>query len=166
MTTSTALAPANLPPEVALMMNTLREIAVEDDSMGTSLQIMDTILAQSTEEEIFGAAEAGTISSENYVGIPFRVKSDSISWRKSAPQYTDEGAFPYYALIRIADEDGKPAVLNCGGVSVVPTIFALWDKGILERYDADGGMPLVLAVEKTNSGWDLIKLRKHDGKKK
>src|ERR1700749_1533718 len=142
--TSSALAPANLPPEVGLMMNTLKEIAVQDDSMSTSLQIMDTILSQTSEEEIFDAAEAGTLSSENYVGVPFRVKSDSVSWRSSGSQYTDEGAFPYYALVRILDVDGKPQVLNCGGVSVVPTLFALWDKGILEKYDADGGMPLVL----------------------
>lgn len=166
-TTTVSTLPANLPPAFQAMINTLTDIAGSDEGgLGASISIADGILAAAEsgdEDAIFGAANAGTISGEDYVGTPFYVRHDSVQWRKTGEQFMKEGAFPYYALIRTEDAEGNSVVINCGGQSVVPTLFALWDAGILEKYGAEG-MPLILREITTGGGWSLLKLHKYDAK--
>ena len=159
MTTSVQL-PANLPPQFQLMINTLKELATPedgDDSLSTSIQIAESILEQTTEEAIFAAANGETVSGKNYIDEPFWVRARDIQGKVTGDQYKDEGGFPFYALCRARDEEGNWFVLNCGGESVVPTLFRLWDVGAIERY-GDDGMPLIFKTVTTGAGHKLIKL--------
>lgn len=167
MSSSTIATPASLPPEFAAMIETLKDIAATEDALGASVQIAAGILAAGAtgdEDAIFGAADAGTVSGEDYIDIPFRAVHDRITWKKSGDQYENDGGFPYFALVRTWNADGDPMVLSCGGQSVVPTLFALWDNGVLERY-GDEGMWVTLRQVRTNSGYDLLKLSRAPGKK-
>lgn len=156
--------PGNLPESFRGMMSTLEEVAVADDALSASIQIAAGILDADSEEAIFDASDADTTSMEEFSGRPFRVVHNRVSFRKSADQYSDDGGFPYYALVRTWDETGAEMVLNLGGVSVVPTLFALWDKGHIQKYGEEG-MTLVLTTQQTGGGWTLFKLRKYAGKK-
>lgn len=166
MTTTTVSLPANLPPAFQAMIDDLASVATTD-ALSSAVQIADGILAAAVsgdEEAIFEAANAGTISGENYVDEPFNVRHDAVQWNKTSEQYLKEGAFPYYALVRTDGSDGSPMVLNIGGQSTVPTLYALWSGGVLEKY-GEQGMPLIMRVVKTGAGWDLLKLHKYAGKK-
>jgi len=167
MTTTAVSLPANLPPAFQAMIDDLAGVATQD-ALSASVSIADGILAAAAggdEDAIFEAANAGTISGEEYIDIPFYAKHDAIQWNKTSEQYLKEGAFPYYALLRTETEDGTPFVLNIGGQSTVPTLYALWSGGILEKY-GEKGMPLIMRTVKTGAGWDLIKLHKYDAKVK
>src|ERR1700743_2602943 len=100
------------------MIDDLKEITgAQADSLGTSIQIADSILAAALsgdEDAIFDAADAATISGEDFVDILFMARNDDVMWRPTAESYLKEGAFPFYALIRTEDEDGKTVVVNCG----------------------------------------------------
>lgn len=170
MTTTALTLPANLPPAFRSMIEDLTSIVGEQgDALGTSIQIADAILAAALtgdETAIFDAADAATISGEDFVDVPFMARNDDIMWRPTAESYLKEGAFPFYALIRTEDEDGKTVVVNCGGQSTVPTLYGLWKSGVIAKYGEDG-MPLVFKTKKTAANWDLLLLRKYDaGKKK
>lgn len=158
MTTTAVSTPNNLPPEFAEMINTLADVATsENDGLGASVQIAASILAAGSRgvDAIMEASDAGTTSGEDYLNTPFRVRTQDVSWRKSGDQFKDQGGFPYYALVRTTDVDGTPMVLSCGGQSVVPTLFALWDNDHLEG----DGLVFVLSTVRTGSNYDLLKLR-------
>lgn len=166
MSTDVAM-PANLPPQFQLMINTLTELATPegDGGMSASISIGESILEQETEEGIFATANAETTSGKDYIDSPFWLRANDIQWKQTGEQYADDGGFPFFALARVKNANGDSFVLNCGGESVVPTLFALWDKGILERY-GDEGMPLILKTVTTGAGWKLLKLFKYEQKGK
>lgn len=154
-----ALLPPGAPPEVVSMIAELDAIAVED-STDASYQIMAGILAASSEEDILKASEAATVSAENYIEIPFLVRHDNVQWRRSAKNFVEDGGFLFYALVRTLESTGQEFLLNIGGWSTAPTLFAFWKHGILKSYEKDGGMPLVIQEVKMRSGYDLQVLRK------
>lgn len=157
--------PPNTPPEVVAIVNDLKNVATEEDNLAVQFSIMGNILSAETEEDILAAGDAGTLSSDEYVGIPFRVKDSAITWKFTADRYLKEGAFPFFALVNIVDADNKPQTMTAGGMSVVATLYALQKKGIIAQY-GEQGMPLVIDSKKTNAGFDVLFLRKPDDKAK
>jgi hypothetical protein len=160
--------PANLPPAFRGMIDHLHELTADvSDALGSSIQIAEAILsaAEGGEEAILAAAEAGTVSGENYIDTPFMVRHDAVQWRPTGEQFVKQGAFPFYALVRTEDEKGAPMVLNIGGQSTVPTLYAMWNSGSLAKYGEDG-WPAVLTELTTAAGWKLQKLHKYVPKAK
>jgi hypothetical protein len=119
---------------------------IDDGTLDTSvLDIMSRILDATDEDAIFAAANAGTKASKMFLNTPFRLPSNGITWKKSGAQYIEQGGFPWYALTRVIDlSTGEEETINGGGLSYVTTLYKLWKTGTLARYDADGGMPLIL----------------------
>src|SRR5258708_17739171 len=69
-----------------------------------TLSIMKAILEAEDEDAIFAAANAGTTSSKNFIGVPFALNGDpsvSIEYKKSGAMIREQGGFPFYALIKM-----------------------------------------------------------------
>src|SRR5260370_7687877 len=69
-----------------------------------TLSIMKAILEAEDEDAIFAAANAGTTSSKNFIGVPFALNGDpsvSIEYKKSRPIIREHARFPFYALITL-----------------------------------------------------------------
>lgn len=157
---------ANQPSEaVANFARTLAGIA-EMDASGANravLEIMHSILEAEGEEAVFEAANAGTLGGKTFVDIPFRLRADGVEWKKSAAMFREQGGFPFYAVQRITRLDnGQDAVLTCGGFTYITTLYALIQKGFMDRYDAEGGMPLIIGAKTAASGFDFLLLQKYN----
>src|SRR4029077_274325 len=128
----------------------------------TVLEIMHNILTATDEDAIFAAANAGTVSGKNFTGIPFLLKSDGVQWKRSGNQFTSEGGFPWYALLRVTNlQTGEQQVVNCGGLSFVTTLWRLIETGSIESWDDKGGMPLQLIGKPTSAGYTILLLSKY-----
>lgn len=135
------------------MASTFDEGTVSASVMG----ILDNIMAAGNEDEIFAAAQAGTTSGKDFVDIPFRCKADNIQWKKSAAVYREQGAFPFYMLADVFNlQTGERQPLSCGGPSVVVSFWKLQLTGAMDKYDAEGGMPLILTGKPAGAGIVLI----------
>lgn len=156
------LAERNGLSNLRLMVQQLEiEATIQDgDSIDAALDIMENILSATTEEELFEAQEAGTLSGKNYTNIPFRLRADGIEWKKSGPGFVGEGGFPYYCLLRISDmESTKTQVLTCGGKTFVATVRKLQQLQAFDRFDAEGGRPMQLVGKTVSSGFDVLLLK-------
>jgi hypothetical protein len=152
-----------VPEKVRNLIRALKLNATFDTGQA-QLSIMDRILAAETEEEIFAAANAGTVSGKDLAGRPFVLVSDNVEWKTSAEQYRTQGAFPFYALIRCTALDtGDEVVADCGGYSFVATLWALTSRGFLQAYEEQGGMPLVIEAKRMTSGYDVLLLQPYRG---
>lgn len=128
--------------------------AVADmDTLSAQLDIMAAILTAESEEAVFAAANAGTLSGQDYAGRPFLILDYSI--KRSSPQFTSQGGFPFYYLIRGQDlTDGKDIVLSCGGYTFVSVMDALDRLGSLST---PGGYAMVLESRTMKgSGYDVL----------
>lgn len=123
---------------------------------GAQLDIMDKILAATTEEELFAAATAGTVSGQDRAGRPFLITD--WEYKRSAPGYVDQGAFPFYVLLRVRYPDnGEEEVLSCGGFTFVSVIDGLDRMGALTRaIEEHGGYPLMIEARRMASGFDVL----------
>lgn len=128
--------------------------AVADmDTLSAQLDIMSAILSAESEEAVFAAANAGTISGQDYAGRPFLILDYSA--KRSAPGFTAQGGFPFYYLIRGQDlTDGKDIVLSCGGYTFVSVMDALDRLGALGKPE---GYAMVLESRTMKgSGYDVL----------
>ena len=124
--------------------------------MGTAdaqLDIMSRIIDATTEEEIFAAANAGTISGQLAAGRPFLLLGHDK--KRSAPGFVAQGAFPFYALCRVQFLDtGETGVLDCGGYTFISVLDALDRNGHLDKHPA--GYPMVLESRQMQSGFSVL----------
>lgn len=141
-----------------------RESTYDDGVLDPAiLEIMSNIFAATDEDAIFAAANAGTTAGKEFVGQPFGLKAEDITYKKSAPAFKDIGGFPWYALTRVLDfNTGEKRVVNCGGLSYMSTLYALRETGMFAKPEYDEyGMPLVLELKPTASGYGVILLKKY-----
>lgn len=154
--------PFTLEGAPAEVVNLIRRIALNatDEGLTAQFEIMAAIQRADTLDAIFEAANAGTMSGEDFVGRVFLLKSDGFEWKKSAMQFVRQGGFPYYALLRVTElSTGSDRVVSCGGFSFLSTLDALSTKGFLAQFDDQGGMPLVInAKTMKGSGYDVLLL--------
>lgn len=157
-------------PQIAAMIRRLESAALTADDRATQLRIMENILSAEDEESLFRAQEAGTVSSKNFLEIPFRLRAAGIEWRQSAPQYVEQGQFPVYALLTVETlEHGDTVVVNAGGLSTCAVLAKMteWDedtsrpveKRPFAAYEEDGGRPMQFVARTTTSGYDVILLK-------
>lgn len=126
------------------------------DNGGAVRDIMEQILSAESIEDVFAAADAGTISGKDMADVPFFLRKDDIEWKMSASAYRENGQFPFYTLLRVGDlETGEKKVVSCGGSTFVTTIWRLIQIGAFEKFD-DRGMPLVIKAKPTGLGAVLI----------
>lgn len=118
---------------------------LDDGVTDTSvLEIMSRILDATDEESLFAAANAGTTPTKEFLNVPFMLKSDDVVWKRSRSEYIETGGFPWYALMRVTNlQTGEEQTLNGGGFSFVSTLWKLGELGVMQKYDEDGGMPLI-----------------------
>ena len=97
------------------------------------MDLMEKILQADTFEDIFDAAESGMISGKDFAGRPFVVASaDAVQIRPS--NKTENGGFPFYAVLNVTEiATGEETVINCGGKTFMPTLWALLTKGYFEE---------------------------------
>lgn len=112
------------------------------------LDIVESILSAETEEDIFEAQEAGTVSGKDFLNIPFRLLEEELSFVRVAEEYRSPTTLPFYARMTVARLDnGEWETISCGGNSVVSVLFALRKTGALAKYTEDGGRPLVITAK-------------------
>lgn len=137
-------------PNVGILLRDLdtEAIAVEESGIDVSLQIMEQILSAETEEDLWRAQNASTISGQEFVDRPFLMKSSQIDWKRSRENYIAQGGFPFYFLARVLDlGTNEEVVVNCGGKTVVAMVRKLQKLGAFDQYE--NGRPLML---KSNGG--------------
>lgn len=135
------------------------EAALDAASSGmeAALSIFQNIMEAETEEEVFKQATAGTTSGKDFTNVPFRLKPENITWKKSFME-----GFPFFALLRVTDmENEKEMVLNCGGVTFVAVIRRLLEleeagKETFSRHAPYGGKPLMLTAKPVASGFSVL----------
>jgi hypothetical protein len=132
------------------------------DASGASaatLSIMAAILEAEDEDAIFAAANAGTTSSKNFIGVPFALNGEpeySIEYKKSGAMIREQGGFPFYALIKMVNlVTGAEDTMTMGGQSAVPTLYRLNERGFLRD-----GYPFILENKQTGSGFNVVLLKK------
>lgn len=133
------------------------ECTIDDDESGMDVahSIAAKIVTAETEDEIFDAGNASTIAGQDFLNRPFRLTSNGFEVKKSTIE--GEKKFPYYLLMHVSEiATGAETVLNCGSYGLVSTIIALRDGGHMEKYDSQGGMPLVITAKATRKNQVLI----------
>lgn len=147
---------ASAPAKVLDLIKRL-SLTATTDTAAAQLDIMATILSATSEEEIFAAANAGTISGQDHTGQPFLIRDYEA--KKSAPGFISQGGFPFYYLLRVTDlQDGAEHVITCGGFTFVSVMDSL-DRGghIAKAMEEHGGYPMVLeARTMRGSGYDVL----------
>lgn len=163
MSDSTAVAkPADYSEVRNLLQRLEIESSLESDNRQAQLSIIQGLLAAESEEELFERQEAGTISSKDFLGRPFRLLPENIAWKKSASQYVEAGGFPFYALLQVTDiEKDEGVVLDAGGYTVVSILDKLMqfddesrpmEKRSFEPYRGFGGRALVFDGKPATNG--------------
>lgn len=148
----------SLSPVVQNLLDKLRlESSMGDDgAFVTQDSIAEKILQAATEDEIFAAADAGTVATKNFVGRPFRLSKDAITVRVSTRDDI-EGGMGYYLLLRVTDlQTDEEVILNTGAQSLVTTIIKLRDDGHFDKYEKDGGYPFIIKTKPAGNGDVLI----------
>lgn len=146
-----------LPPTVQQLLKRLALNATIDDRSSAQFAIMDQILQATTLDEILKAADAGTLSGQDFTGKPFLLHSDNVEFHRSAMNYIGDGGFPYYALLRVRDlQTQAERVLSCGGFGFIATLDSMLRLGIIQKFDEQGGMPLILRAKSTASGYEVL----------
>jgi len=156
--------PASVRADYPLVRNFLRRLDLEATTEAqeggdeTVLQIINSILAAETEEELFKAQEAGVLSAKDFVNQPFRLKSENVSWRRSN---IESSALPFFAIMKILDlEDGEEKMLACGGATFMVVLDKLISFGSLDRpEDSDQGRSLQITAKRTSRGYDVLLLK-------
>jgi len=149
-----------LSPKVQNFLEKLRLESTmgESDAFATQDSIAEAILNAATEDEIFAAADAGTLACKDYVGKAFLLNPDNIEVRVSTLR-NDDGeinGLGFYLLLRVFDlETQGERVLNTGAQSLIATIMALRDGGHMDKYGKEG-MPLILSGKSAGNGDVLI----------
>ena len=126
--------------------------------------LLESILAAETEDEIFEVAEAGTVSGQDFTARPFQLLSTDLTFAESAERYRSQpGGFPYFARLKVREiATGEEHHVTCGGKTVVTTLYALRQRGFLAQWDDKGGRPLVLVGIPTNSGNEALILQPYN----
>lgn len=149
---------AKVPGSVQDLIRRLDATATTDTATA-QLEIMAAILNSTSLEDIFAAANAGTESGKDWGERqePFLITGWEV--KRSAPGFVSQGGFPFYYLLRVKSlENGREAVVTCGGYTFVSVMDALDRNGHLEAAEkAHGGFPMRLESRTMQgSGYDVI----------
>ena len=150
-------------PHIRGMVNLFNaEIAQRDDSVDKEayvLAIVERILSADTALEVFEAAEAGTMTGQDFTNTPFYLKLEDISFAQS--KYNDT-SFPYYARLQVrVISSGEVLPISCGGMTFVFAIAQLRElarQGKIDLFDGDDGASLVIEEVHTESGKIALRL--------
>lgn len=160
MTESTAIdvAPAIALPEIRRLINKLSiEASLPSETGGgidVQLDILESILAAESEEEVFERQTLGGISSKDYVNIPFRLRSEGIDWKRSAFQGSKN--FPYFMLLHVVEMgSGEEKVITAGGVTTVGVMARLQELDSFAAWEPEG-KPLMFVSKTAMSGYDYL----------
>jgi hypothetical protein len=143
--------------EIATLIERLRiETEIEEGTMKTDvMSIMENILRAESEEEVLARQEAGTVASQDYTYRVFFLDKNGIDWKTTAPQYREQGAFPFYALLRVRDaETDKEIVVSAGGATCVAVLDRLVQLGSLNKERA-----LMFVEKPVSSGFSVLLLK-------
>lgn len=163
-----AIQPMASLTEVRTLLTRLQnEVQFAEESGGTALSIMESMLAAESEEELFDRQEAGAISSKDFVLRPFRLLPENIQWKKSNQAFVEQGGFPFYALITVTDmETGERVVIDTGSPSCISVLSKLVEfdeetrpKRSFEPFREKGGRPLQFVGKPVASGNTVILLK-------
>lgn len=120
--------------------------------------IVESILAAETEEDIFEAQSSGAESGKEFVNRPFLLTEENLRFMKS--RLVEPGKLPFYALMDVTEiATGNEYTMTCGGISVVSVLFALREKGFLSAERYPNGRPLVLQPKDTASGFVRLEIQ-------
>lgn len=143
--------------EMASMIARLQlETQLPDDGFRVDIaSIMENILRADTEEEIFARQDAGSVASKDFTNRPFFLKSSDVTWKMTAAGFREQGAFPFFALLKVRDADtGQDVVVNAGGATVVAVLDKLTRIGALDEERC-----LMFVEKPVTSGFSVILLR-------
>jgi hypothetical protein len=149
-----------LAPEVLLFAKTLDIEVGMPDADGPNMAVFDImaqILGAEDEDAVFEAADAGLTSGKEFKDIPFRIRREDITWKRSATQYTEHGQFPFYAMLRVSTlKDGEVKTISCGGATFCAVLYKLQKLDAFAKYEEDGGLPMVITGKPAGIGEVLI----------
>lgn len=111
------------------------------DAKAFVAQIKGKILAADTAEDIFAAAEAGSKSSEDYLGIPHRV--ESVAYGKSGFQ----GGAPVFSVVKGWDALGEEVTYTIGAEAAQTQLWQFQQKELLPMI-----VVLTTKASRTNEG--------------
>lgn len=116
-------------------------------------EIQNNILAATTDDDVFGAAEAGLPSAETLVGIPMTILGFDLV--RSTIQ---DSAMPVYAKVRaVRLATGEPFVFGIGGES---SLAQLWKFEALTPFaERPDGVRAAIATKRTGAGFDVLWFR-------
>lgn len=155
-------------PQIARMIQDIETRATGTDSRLVQFEILESMLGAENEEALFSAQEATTVASKDFIEIPFRLQAEDIRWYASAPNYVEQGGFPFYALLTVTTiQHGDRVVVNAGGLSVIGILRKLleWeetkpaDEKPFAPYADEGGKPLQFVSRATNGGFNVVLLK-------
>lgn len=146
-------------PEIRLLLARLENEARFADNRSATASIMESILSADSEEALFERQDAGAVASKDFLNRPFRLRESDIQWKRSAANFVEEGAFPFYALLTVTEmATGDRVVLDTGASSVVAVLSKLQDLHGFERYEEEGGRPLQFVGKTVASGRTIVML--------
>lgn len=153
----------SLSPAVVTWLEKMRINATmngdEDSIFGAQDSIAERILEAATEDEVFAAADAGTLSTKEFLDTPFLLHPD-FEVRVST-QRNDEGGITgtgFYLLIKVTDlARGKERVLNTGAQTLMSVIWRLSELGVLtDSKKYPDGYPMILAGKASPNGTVIV----------
>jgi hypothetical protein len=125
-------------------------------------QVSSNIMDAEDIEAVFAAANQGTISGKEFVGTPFLLRHEDLSFRKSrfGLESDDFTKFPFYCFMNVTKlETGERLPITCGGYVVVLATWKLRELGALEAAEAQGGMCLELVGKQTQAGYTFLQIK-------
>jgi hypothetical protein len=156
--TSTEMTP--LQERVQAMAKDLYRLAKPADEPDPMFvyELMGQILSAESEDEIWQINEDGATSGKDMVNRPFQLKTENVEFIHS--MYKGEDAFPFYVRLEVTEMATDEIVnFNCGGKTLVTTIYALFRGGMLDKYADIGGRPMVITEKGTLGGNTALVLK-------
>lgn len=153
--TTDVAAPRDL-SAIRNVLGTIRqEIELSDSGEyeGMILGILNDIANAESEEALFAAQDLPPMTAgKDFLNIPFRLLEDNITWRPSTLQ--DDW---FYAILQVQRMDtGEWVTLDCGGRTFVTVLRKLQLMGGFERFNEEGGRPLMLTAKGSEGNQPLF----------
>jgi hypothetical protein len=119
----------------------------ESTSEETSTRILETQLAATTAEELFGGTSL--LKAKEHVNRPFKLTD--VEFRNEDDQYADSTGVGIYAVLHTVSAGGEIQTFGCGGKDVVVKCLKAKELKVLPRW-------LKFVTDTTASGFTVIKL--------
>lgn len=132
------------------------EVALPENQQFDVGDFMNNILGSETVEEVFKNQVLGSTATKDFTDRPFTVHKDNIWWATST--ITEPGAFPYYVMMIVTDQETREEVtLNGGGSTFCAVVRRLQELDFFGQYP--DGAPMMLVGKSTQKGNEVIMLK-------